>query len=445
MRPRGVYAINEIVSTDGTKSFMVTGTKPDGTRPRPVFKTELEALAEKQLWERESMDDSSPKGVISYVLSASQLRDAERAILRLDHGTLEAAAKYYSENHVAVTENKTLAEAYPLFLDSKQHLRKNSLREYEYDLKMLIDAHPRRIMNDITKDQLKTFLGSSRPIQGHPYIDRPWSPSRQKYLLKVISPFFSWGVDEGYCGSNPVHKVKVTQTLHTESEPAVLGLQQLQSLLDVSWAYLGGKHAAYVVLATWAAIRPNEVRCLDGSNLNLDEGWAKLSGAVAKTRRRRVVRLMPNALLMLQVLRDSGLLTPESLAPSPKDWTSIRALAGLAGSKDDVPDWCFLRSEERSRRVHRSIDLQAPCTREELAEFVKDVLRHTGISHHLAWFNDENLTAVWAGNSPAIIHKHYKGLVTIRESQGFWAMLPTVLKLAGKQAALPDDGRLRHN
>lgn len=249
MRPRGVYAIKEIASTDGTISFMVTGTKPDGTRPRPVFKTELEALAEKQLWERKSMDDSSPKGVISYVLTASQLRDAERAILRLDHGTLEDAANYYSENHVPIKEDKTLAEAYPLFLDSKQHLRENSLREYEYDLKMLIDAHPRRKMNDVSSDQLKTFLRSSRPIKGHPHIDRPWSPSRQKYMLRVFSPFFSWGVDEGYCGSNPVLKVKLRKTLSTDIDPAVLSLPQLQRLLDVSWTYLGGKYAAYVVLA----------------------------------------------------------------------------------------------------------------------------------------------------------------------------------------------------
>jgi hypothetical protein len=168
-----------------------------------------------------------------------------------------------------------------------------------------------------------------------------------------------------------------------------------------------------------------------------------MNGEAAKTRSRRMVELMPNILLMLRDLRDRGLLNSEALKPSTKDWTAMRALAGLAGCRTTVPDWCFLARDERLWSAHRAIDLRAPCSREELVQFVKDVLRHTGISHHLSWFNDENLTAAWAGNSPEIIHKHYKGLVTTLESQAFWTFLPAKLKEAGKQVSPPEGGRVR--
>jgi site-specific recombinase XerC len=433
-----------ILNDAGTTSWMVRGTKLDGERVWPTFKTEGAALAEKQRLENEAANIQVPQGRITYVLGEEQLRDAERAILLLTHGSLEAAAKYYEENHIPVKTDKTMAEAYPLFLAEIQHLRPTTLREYNFDLKLLIDAHPSLGMNNVTGDLLKTFLNGSAPIPAHPKVERPWSISRQRFLLKVFSPFFSWGVGEGYCATNPVKKLKLKKIIADEAEPAVLSMGQLQQLLDVAWTYLGGRYAAYVVLATWAALRPNETRVLDISRIDLDEGWVKVNGETAKTRARRMVELLPNTLLMLRELRDKGLLNSEALKPSAMDWTNMRALAGLAGGRNLAAEWCFLPWEERTCKKHRAIELRAPCSREELADYVKDVMRHTGISHHLAWFNNENLAAAWAGNSPAIIHKHYKGLVSTLEAQTFWTMLPTALKQAGKQALPPEGGRMRN-
>ncbi len=444
MRRRGKFVIVEILNDAGTTSWMVRGTKMDGERVWPTFKTKGAALAEKQRLENEAANVQLPQGRITYVLGEEQLRDAERAVLLLTHGSLEAAAKYYEENHIPVKTDKTMGEAYPLYLAERQHLRPISLREYNFDLKLLIDAHPALGMNDVTGDLLKSFLNGSAPIPGHPQVKRPWSMSRQRFLLKVFSTFFSWGVDEGYCATNPVKKLKLKKIIADEAEPAVLSLAQLQQLLDVAWTYLGGRYAAYVVLATWAVLRPNETRVLDTARIDLDEGWVKMNGGAAKTRARRMVELMPNALLMLRELRDKGLLNSEALNPSGGDWSNIRALAGLAGGLNQAGEWCFLPREERTRKSHRAIELRAPCSREELVGYVKDVMRHTGISHHLAWFNNENLAAAWAGNSPAIIHKHYKGLVSTLEAQAFWTMLPTALKQAGKQALPPEGGRVRN-
>jgi len=38
---------------------------------------------------------------------------------------------------------------------------------------------------------------------------------------------------------------------------------------------------------------------------------------------------------------------------------------------------------------------------------------------------NENLTAQQAGNSPAMIHPHYKGLATKAEAEKWFAVMPT--------------------
>ena len=62
--------------------------------------------------------------------------------------------------------------------------------------------------------------------------------------------------------------------------------------------------------------------------------------------------------------------------------------------------------------------------REALKPWTPDILRHTGISNHLADFQNEGKTAAWAGNSPDIIQRHYKGLVKQADAKEFWKLTP---------------------
>jgi hypothetical protein len=52
-------------------------------------------------------------------------------------------------------------------------------------------------------------------------------------------------------------------------------------------------------------------------------------------------------------------------------------------------------------------------------------LRHAFCTYHLAAHANENLTAAQAGNSPAIIHGHYKGLATKAEAEKWFAVCPS--------------------
>jgi hypothetical protein len=43
---------------------------------------------------------------------------------------------------------------------------------------------------------------------------------------------------------------------------------------------------------------------------------------------------------------------------------------------------------------------------------------------HYAMHSNENLTSALAGNSPAMIHAHYKGLATRAEAEKWFAVAP---------------------
>jgi hypothetical protein len=51
-------------------------------------------------------------------------------------------------------------------------------------------------------------------------------------------------------------------------------------------------------------------------------------------------------------------------------------------------------------------------------------LRHASCKYHFAAHANEKLTAQQAGNSPAMIHAHYKGLATEAEAAKWFAVKP---------------------
>jgi hypothetical protein len=62
-------------------------------------------------------------------------------------------------------------------------------------------------------------------------------------------------------------------------------------------------------------------------------------------------------------------------------------------------------------------------------------LRRAFCTYHFALNGNENLTAQQAGNSPQMVHAHYKGLATKKEAQKWFTVKPA--KSKGKIIDLP--------
>jgi integrase len=134
-------------------------------------------------------------------------------------------------------------------------------------------------------------------------------------------------------------------------------------------------------------LRGEEIMRLDWADVWRAEGHIEISAKQAKTRQRRLVVICPALAAWLEPYRKTtGKIFP-------------------AGVYDYQHRFLELRDS-----------LKIP-TR-------KNGLRHAFCTYHFSLHANENLTAQQAGNSPAMIHAHYKGLATKADAEKWFAIHP---------------------
>jgi integrase len=173
----------------------------------------------------------------------------------------------------------------------------------------------------------------------------------------------------------------------------------------------------YVSLALFAGLRPTELSRLTWQRIDLKAKTITLGSDVAKMRSKRIVEMSDN-------LREW--LSPFAVANPPivgtnwrRDFDAIKLAVGFGNPK---------RISKKDKEKHP-----------ELKPWTQDIMRHTAISFHLARYQHEGRTATWAGNSPDMVQRHYKGLVTKTQASRFWKILPPsnrkIVQLKTEQAA----------
>ena len=155
---------------------------------------------------------------------------------------------------------------------------------------------------------------------------------------------------------------------------------QLQGLLHAAPAHL----VPVIAMGAFAGIRMAELARLDWSAVDLDRGYIEVRATQAKTGSRRIIPVTDNLRAWL--------------APLPRI------------EKADF-------SLSRQREVHalaRSLGLEWP----------RNVLRHSFISYRIAIVKSADQVALEAGNSPAIIFKHYRELTTEEQANEWFGIVP---------------------
>jgi len=225
------------------------------------------------------------------------------------------------------------------------------------------------------------------------------SPQTQGNDRRALCCFFNWAVAQGYAESNPIQKIKAPR--FDMDEPEILSTAEVRKVIEETSTFKGGKLVPYVILAMFAAIRPAELERLTWDSVDLEAKAVTISGRQAKLRQRRIVELSDNAVQWL--LPHALKRTPIKGVNWRRDVDEIKRAAGFRARSTPGKPWA------------------------------QDILRHTGISNHFALHEHEGKTALWAGNSPDMIHRHYKGLVSKREAAEFFGITPD----SGKIVATP--------
>jgi integrase len=428
MKTRGVYVITPFENPNKTTAYRVAGTTPSGVRIRENYKTQPEALARKQQLEIEALNFTPEKRITTTRLTPAQEAEAERAYAELNGRPMMLAIRYFMDNYREPLKKINVGDAFAEFLAAK---KRSGLRDASLQgLKTRVGFLVRKFSDKLVSDIQPTHVAEAAAKPG--VTDATREDNRRSF-----SSFFSWSMEQQYCLTNPAKKTIRRRGTRDDVEPAILNLDEVRKFLAIAADYKGGKLVPYVTLALFAAIRPTELARITWDNLDLEAGTITIGAKMAKMRQRRIVDM---ACLTGQVkpagkgkkgkkgkkprqVEETTLpanliawLKPHAAEKTPfrgtnwrKDFDAVKLAAGF-GNPDMKPVGTETDAAKQQRKA--------------LKPWTPDILRHTGISNHLACFQHEGKTAAWAGNSPDIIQRHYKGLVKQPDAKEFWKLTP---------------------
>jgi integrase len=324
--------------------------------------------------------------VADYCESAGKLRG---------HTLGEAVDGFVST--VAVVKRKQLKEAVDEFVIGRKHLSesKNGERskhnpKYEHNVKSWLEAFaasfPGSCVCELTKEHLAIYFQQFKELSSK-------SRNARRVTLKM---FLAWCVNKDFLSQS--HRLLQAVEFKTEdaetSDIDFYRPTELKNMLDTADAGL----LPMIALGGLAGLRREEILRLNWADVWRVKGKIEIGKEIAKGRRRRLVSINPALAAWLKPYRRA----------TGRVWT------GSSGELEKA--YAKLRAE-----------LEIPARR--------NGLRHSFITFHMATHTNENLTAAEAGNSPQMIHEHYRALATKKEARAWFAVRPAK---SGKVIHLPE-------
>lgn len=199
-----------------------------------------------------------------------------------------------------------------------------------------------------------------------------------------ISALFSFAIRRGWTKDNPCDRLE--RVVIPVSPPEILTVQQAASLMryvSINEIDALGWYAACL----FAGVRPAESDRLTWDKVRERDGIIIIDAAASKTHQRRIIRLMPTAAQWLAFAREKQ-------------------------SRIPVPHATRRRSLRRSRE-HLG-----------LPAWPQDILRHSAASYWYAMSRDAAQVSSDLGNSPNILLRHYRELVSKDDAVRFWDITP---------------------
>ena len=219
-----------------------------------------------------------------------------------------------------------------------------------------------RWVSDVTLSEVEGYLQKS-------------SASTRKTELARLRTFFRFCHRRGWCQEVVTDRLEaVTQQ---PINPSILSNEQMGKLLQAV-KQQDVQLLEYVWLCGALGVRRAEAFRLKRTALKADLAILEISSEIAKNRSRRLVPI-PRALLKKGMV----LLHLKWRRNFRKRFTAIHSAAG-------IKSWS------------------------------RNVLRHTAATHLGHYLSSEQKVADALGNSPEMIHRHYRGLASPKQSEEYW-------------------------
>ena len=226
--------------------------------------------------------------------------------------------------------------------------------------------------------------------------------SKRNYQIAVCS-FFRWAVSRKYVGRETLEEIEAVQLpkqLATEIE--IFTPSEMTEILNCARPEL----TAWLAIGAFAGLRSAEIARLDWSEVDFAEGHLVVAAGKSKTGSRRVVPLLGNLAAWLQ--------------PHRKDKGPVNAFVSWWNEIASIP--AAVNAARRQAAIEAG---KGPTDAKEFA-WKRNALRHSFCSYRLSIIKDVPRLSYEAGNSPAMIHQHYKSLVPESQALAWFNVVPAI-------------------
>lgn len=392
------FVIKEFANPSGEVVFRVSGWL-DGKRIRQNFPTYAEAKVEADTLEIKRVQGETGVRPTVTRLTEDELHEAEAVIRRLvgKPRSLSFYVDFALANYREPVCQKSLVEAAAEYVAAKKHEFEQDLISHSYFVRLEreMERVPKRIpvatVAELTSARLVAYFEFQRA-------------SRKTYNNRrgTLSSFLKFALQREWITENPLAKIPAHRIRRSRSGARTLTVETAKQLME----FVESNHPTAVpffALCLFAGIRPclrtGEILRLKPEHVKLKEGIIRIDGEVSKVREPRTIKIQPNLAAWLRAYP----LEKFSIVP-----TNLQHLREKAVEKFDL---------------------------------THDVMRHTFISMFVAKFRSIGEAALQAGNSEAIIRKHYLDLKTPEEAEAFYRIKPK--RTIAPSAKLPEAPALR--
>lgn len=284
---------------------------------------------------------------------------------------LMVAVQEFMRRTKGMTLGKSVAEVAAEMIEAKRQdgLSQVYLNQLTVAARRFSNAFPGELMS-ISSGDIDRWL---RSLGG--------SPVTRNSVHRCIKVLFSFAKSRSYL---PMSEQTAAEILplakEGDGETEIFQPDEIAKLLNACPAHLIG----YVAIGAFAGLRVAEIGRLQWSAVDLERRIIMLRADQAKTASRRIVPISDNLAAWLNHAPRTGSVTH--------------------GTKTGV----------EVSKLAKSIGIQWP----------HNGLRHSYISYRIADIKDAARVALEAGNSPEIIFKHYRELVTEAEAQKWFSIVP---------------------
>jgi integrase len=399
MNQNASFVITPFTNPSGEIVFRVTGWL-DGKRVRKNFRTRAEAEADRQVLEVQRAQGETGIRTAITRLTDEQIGEAETVFARLAGlpRPLAFYVDYALDNYSEPDSQKSLADAVKEYTAAKDHEREQDqiseshLVFMKRDLKRFLRHFPKVNVSELTAERLIAYFNFGKLKK----------PSLKTYNNRrgIVSNLLKFSFQRGWIKENPIAKVPHHRIRRKRGSVATLSPSKATELMRHVENLDGGRYVPFFALCLFAGIRPclrtGEILRLKPEDVNLETGIIFVSADVSKVREPRKVTIQPNLAAWLKAYPPA-----DDFPIVPKNLQHVRA------------------------RIAKAYGLS------------HDIMRHTFISMFVAKFRSIGEAAIQAGNSEAIIRKHYLDMKSQTEAEAFYGIMPQKTAGEGEPQALP--------